>query len=130
MADNLTIEVDARSVLQALDRLDDRIGDRLKAVAKDTAERIRTGAIQRLSAQTQGTGQTAAALTIDEINGGYRLYVGPVPQRSENVPLWLEFGTRHMSARPWLFKAALLEEGPHFRRVAEAVDAAIAGLGD
>lgn len=130
MAGELTITVDASRVLRALDQCDDRIGAALHAVAKETAERIRAGAVQRLSAQTAGTGATAAAVTIDAIKGGYRVYVGPVPHRPENVPLWLEFGTKYMSARPWLFKTAQLEEGPHFRRVADAVQEALAGLGD
>lgn len=121
----MTIDVDASSLLAALDRLGDAIAPRLKRVARGTAEAIQSGAQRRLSAQTAGTGQTAAAITIEDIVGGYRVYVGPVPQRAENLPLWLEFGTKHMTGRPFLFAEAVLQEGAHLRRVAEALQDAV-----
>lgn len=133
MADGLRIDVDATSVLRALDRLDDRAAVALKAAARETAEVIRDNARARLAAQTAGTGATAEAITIDDIRGGFRVYVGPVAQRAENLPLWLEEGTtgrRAMSARPFLFAAARLEEGPHLRRVSDALQAALIGVGD
>jgi hypothetical protein len=125
MADQLTIDVDASTLLAQLDRLDDAIGERLKAVARVTAEAVRDEARARLARQTAGTGKTAEAFTIDEIPGGYRVYVGEVSGRARNVPYWLEEGTVKMRKRPFMRDAARLEEGPHMRRVAAAVQDAL-----
>lgn len=129
MAGELTIDVDATNLLRLLDQLDDRAGEALKMVAKETAERIRTEARARLSRQTSGTGQTAEAITIEDIKGGYKVYVAPVSGRAENVPLWLEFGTQRATSRPFLFAAAVLEEGNHLRRLTEALQDELTGLG-
>lgn len=126
MAEAFRVDVDARALLAALDRLDERIGVRLKDVARDTAERIQRDARARLARQTHGTGQTADAITVEDIRGGYRVFVGPQGNRPANLPIWLEFGTKRMTARPFLFATATLESGPHLRRVREAVEDAIA----
>lgn len=126
MSDRLTIDVDASTLLQALDRMDDVVGAALKVVARDTAERIRDGARARLQAQTRGTGQTADAITIEDIPGGYKVFVNTPGNRPENLTIWLEFGTQKMTARPFMFAAARLEEGGHMRRVEAALREAVA----
>src|SRR4030095_17001935 len=42
-----------------------------------------------------------------------------------NVGFWLEFGTRYMTARPFLYVSAALEQAGHQRRMAEAVETSI-----
>ena len=42
----------------------------------------------------------------------------------KHVGLWLEFGTRRMRPRPWLFPAAAAQESAHFQRIASAVERA------
>lgn len=53
------------------------------------------------------------------------------PATKKHVESWLEFGTVHMTAKPFLFPAARLENTAHDRRMREAIEAAIAdeGLG-
>jgi hypothetical protein len=46
-----------------------------------------------------------------------------------NLDIWLEFGTRHMEARPFLHASAQLEEGPHERRIQQAINDAIQEVG-
>lgn len=129
MADSLVIDVDARAVLAMLDQLWDAARDRLDAAARETAEAVRTEARARLARQTAGTGRTAEAITIDTIKGGYRVYVGEVSGRARNVPYWLEEGTVRMRPRPFMRSAAVLEEGPHLRRVRAALQAAVDEVG-
>ena len=64
--------------------------------------------------------------------GGWRVYVEPMPPRPANLPQWIEFGTKKMQARPFLFSSARLEEGAHVRRISEALTVAIEeqGLGE
>ena len=127
MADSLTIDADASVLLAQLALVDDSIGEALKLVAAGTAERVRDEARARLARQTHGSGQTAEAITIEDIPGGYRVYVAPT-SRPLNLPLWLEVGTRRMEERPFLWAAARLEEGPHLRRVSAAVERALAAV--
>lgn len=135
MSQLLTISVDTISLLAAIDRLGDHQAEaRVKAAAKVTADRIQTEARARVR---RATGATATAITVQEAPGplgGYRVFVGPTRDahgfsRPDNLPLWLEFGTRYMGAQPFLFNSARLEEGPHLRRVAEALQDAIDDVG-
>ena len=129
MAGELQIDVDAREILRMLDVLGDRAAVAIKAACLETARSIQSEGRARLARQTAGTGKTAEAITIEDINGGFKVYVGSVSGRAENLPLWLEVGTKYMTSRPFLFASALVEEGPHLRRVSEALQDALDGLG-
>lgn len=139
MADGLTATVDAAALLAALDRVPASVARRVKAAAKVTAERIKTEAAARRRRATTGPGETARRLTVEETDTGYLVYVqDPRVLRDgrllsmPNLPIWLEYGTKKMYPRPFLLPAAAIEEGPHLRRIAEAVQAAIdeTGLGE
>lgn len=133
MSDSLTIDVDAEELLHLLDKLGPEAEELLAAVSLDTAQRIDDGATARVA---RAEGKTASNIVgvdhLPEWMGGGQssnktaafVYVRAL-DRPDNLGLWLEFGTEHMVARPFLFEAARLEEGPHLRRVEDAVQAAI-----
>jgi HK97 gp10 family phage protein len=147
VADRMTITVDTTALLAALDALPDRVHAHLKAAAKITAENIAREARARVARRT---GETAAHIRVEETHSGdgYIVWVAPEVRVSHHtmpsgrshtqkvtynaLAGWLEFGTRHMPARPFLFVSARLEEGAHDRRCREAVQAAIdeTGLGE
>lgn len=132
MSDSLTIDVDSSEVLAALDALGELAAVYAKAAAMETAEAIDNNATARV--RRRG-GQTAANIVhsdhLPEYLGGSPstnrtaafVYVRAV-RRPDNLPLWLEFGTRYSSAFPFLFEAARLEEGPHLRRLSEQLQRA------
>lgn len=127
MADRLTVDVDAREVLQALDRLSVAAERALKRAARETADAIAREARARAR---RATGRLAEAITVEEIASGYRVFVSPMQDpaggtRADNFGLWHEHGTKFMTAQPFLFSSARLEEGTHLRRVAEALQDAI-----
>lgn len=131
----LTIETDAASLLAALSRLSPTAQPKLKRAAYQTAVAIQATARGRVA---RLTGRTAAGLTVEEARVGDGYVVTPFneahraslrgsgnDEQPRNLPTWLEFGTKNMSARPYLLNSARLEEGTHLRRVAEAVQDAI-----
>ena len=123
MADTLTIDVDATALLRMLDQLGrSAAAQHLKAAAKVTAERIATEAAARVARRT---GKTAAGIKVEETRTGNGYVVFVRRPEMPGLPAWLEFGTKYMTARPFLFASARLEEGPHERRVAQALQEAI-----
>lgn len=122
MANLLQIDVDARGLIAALDRLGAAAERHVLNAAGVTAARIAQEARSRVA---RATGKTAAGIGIDvaKVGAGYVVFA----ERPEmpGLPGWLEFGTQHMTARPFLFAAARLEEGAHDRRIREAIHDAI-----
>lgn len=134
---DFTIDIDAAGLLSALTRLGPAAEQHVKRAAEVTAKRVQQEVRTRVR---RDTGKTAEMITVDEAPqplGGYRVFVAQwvgasfVRPRPENLPIWLEFGTKHMSAQPFLFNSARLEEGAHERRIAAAIQDAIneQGLG-
>lgn len=124
------IEIDTAALLSALDRLPEVMQERyLKPAAYATAQNIKREAQRRVA---RDTGQTFAGIgvTEDRSRDGYVVFA--LRDEFPNLPIWLEFGTKHMAARPFMNVSALLEESAHGRRVATAVQDAIdaMGLGD
>jgi HK97 gp10 family phage protein len=124
----MTIDVDTTALVAALDAIPAAVHAQLKAAAKVTADNIATEARARVKRRT---GQTGDAITVEETHNGdgYVVYVGDGRQ---HIGSYLEFGTKFMTAKPFLFASARLEEAAHDRRAREAVQAAIdeKGLGD
>jgi HK97 gp10 family phage protein len=97
-------------------------------VAKDTAERIAARARQLV---TVATGRTRESIRVveDLEKHEYRVEVGPTKERPAdkdypaNVPLWIEFGTRYVAARPFM-RPALDEQRDRYRRDLEAASIA------
>ena len=128
MADSFTMSVDTAPLLAALDAIPAAVRAHLKAAAQITADNIATEARARVRRRT---GQTGDAITVEETHSGdgYVIYTG---NGRQHIASFLEFGTKFMTAKPFLFASARLEEGAHQRRCREAVQDAIDehGLGD
>lgn len=110
---------------RSIDRFSDDQTAALKAVARATAERILARERQLLSSQTHGAGNTADALFIEEDAANKQLIVrfGLIKKRPANIPVWLEYGTVQMTARPFIRPAADAEK-ERYRRDMEAASAA------
>lgn len=131
--DGFTTDVDARGVLAALDRLGAAADRYVKAAAKETADAVAREMTARLARQLgpDATGETVRGIVVVEDASGTGYLVVATNARMPNLPFWLEQGTKHMAARPFFYASALLEEGPHRRRIVAALQAAIeeSGLG-
>jgi HK97 gp10 family phage protein len=125
MADRMTITVDHAALLKAMTDLGPAALRFTKAAAKVTADNIKREAQGRVA---RATGATGDAITVDETHNGdgYVVFVG---NNRTHIGRFLEFGTKYMPARPFLFASATLEAGPHDRRMAEAVQDAIDDVG-
>jgi hypothetical protein len=111
--------------------------DGLTALAADLAARtkaaseVSAGAVVR---EAQGraarrTGATAEGIHAEESRDGMGYVVLVVRADAPNVPFFLEFGTRYMTSRPFLYASAAVEAPGHERRIAEAVTDAISTSG-
>lgn len=125
MADKFTIEVDTRELLAALDAIPDAVLAELKLEAKATAENIARDARLRVRRRT---GRTGDAITVEEARDGkgYVVFIGA--DRS-HIGHFLEWGTKFMTAKPFLMVSARLEEGSHDRRSREAIQRVINARG-
>lgn len=131
----LTVDVDASSLLKALDALGPAVGRHVKAAASVTADAIVKEAHGRIARRAGGPTRarhTAEGIHKEETRSGDGYIVVVDQPDMPGLPGWLEFGTKYMSPRPFLFNSARLEEGAHLRRVADALQAAVdeaGGLG-
>lgn len=121
MADKFTIEIDTRELFAALDAIPDAVLAELQIAAKETADNIAREARARVRRRT---GKTGAAITVERARDGmgYVVFIGADRQ---HIGHFLEWGTKFMTAKPFLFVSARLEEGNHDRRAGEAVQRAI-----
>ena len=126
----LTAEVDTAALIRALDRMPARVMVRTKAAAKVTADRIEREMRRRVPVRS---GHTREQIRVEEDHArvGYVVLAND-PRERTHLELYLEVGTKYMTARPFFYNAARLEEGAHDRRmraaIAEAIEAE--GLGD
>lgn len=139
-SDAFIVEMDTAAVLAALDRLGADAAIVVKRASGETANAIVREAFARLERQLgpEATGKTARGIQMkdDRDGGGYIVQSArdPFPM----LPVWLEKGTKRGGgthpnvARPYFYASAMLEEGPHRRRLEEALQSAIdnVGLGD
>lgn len=151
MADGFSCDIDTSAVSAAFSRLGDTALKYTKPASKISADSMQREMQSRVA---RATGKTADNILVTELDDGYvvatadvRLDRTPIPGtaalRSEYYPekhvgLWLEKGTslgaphsHAAAARPWFFPSIALEEGPHERRIKDAVEQAITdeGLG-
>lgn len=134
MADGVSIAVDSAGLASALDALPRAIQTASKGVAMDTGRRVRDETVGRLHRAWHGTGRTAELIEVaDHLPGvpgdqdAVFVYQRGTADRSQNVLLWLEFGTIHMRGQPSLWPSVQLEQGGHRRRLEEAVQKVIDG---
>jgi hypothetical protein len=126
MANELVVEVDAEEVLDMLDALGPAATSIVHAASKVSSERIQQEARARVR---RATGTLQEAITIEETEDGFRVFVGEMTdargKRADEFALWHEAGTKHMSAQPFMGISAELEQGPHLRRLSDALQDAI-----
>ena len=127
----LTISVETRGLVAALSRLGSRADARLHAASKQSALAVQREARVRLERQVSGgsTGQTAEGVTAKDDGDAWLVYVDIPAERWQNLDIGLEFGTSRMRERPFLHQAAILEEGPHRRRIVRAIEELIEEVG-
>ena len=131
MANGLVIEVDAEDVLAMLDQLGETAEVLVHEASGETAEQIQLEARARVR---RATGRLSEAITREEAGEplrGFRVFVATMSdpnggRRAANFTLWHEYGTKYMTAQPFLTNSAKLEEGPHLQRIDEALQAGIA----
>lgn len=138
--DGIEVDVNTADILAAIARLGPAAEAAVDAAALETATAIVREAKGRLQRQLSGSssGLTLEGIQIERADrGGF--IVGSSRNPFPNLPLWIEKGTKkgkprsHAHApRPYFYDSAELEEGPHLRRVSEAVQQAIdqEGLGE
>lgn len=141
MADGFTVEVDSAAVVAALATLGAAAQPYINEAAQQSAASMVREARARLQRKLgpTATGQTVAGIGSSPAHDGNGFIVVSGNERMPNLPLWLEKGTKkgragsHVSpALAYFYSAEQLEEGPHLRRVQDALTRAIAdhGLGD
>lgn len=130
-----SMKVDASKVLDALDHIMPEIEARCLQASYVSAVHIKYDAQARVARRTSGKkttsdptgkgGLTARGIAIERSRVVTGYIVRANRPEMPNLPLWLEKGTVHMKARPFLVPAAQLEAGAHERRIREAIDGAI-----
>ena len=131
-----TIDPDPREVLEAFDALAGLIEEEAQREAFVTGYRIQADARSRLQRQTHGEGQTAENITVsdtvpshlggDTLRADASVYVYVRPyRRPDNLTLWLEFGTKFMTPRPFLRNAVEGQRADHMRRMFAAAQRGI-----
>jgi hypothetical protein len=131
MADRFfSVDVDMAGTLAAMDRVGTEIERFTKPAARVTADRVAAEAARRVRRRT---GHTAQQIRVEESHdrSGY-VVLAYDPSTKKHVEVYLEFGTQFMTAFPFFFNAARLEEGPYDRRMRQAIQDGIdaSGLGD
>lgn len=118
----LKVNLDTTAVDAGLVQWRAEMATRTKALAEVTAAAIVREAAGRVARRT---GALASGIHYEESRDGTGWVVLAVRADRPNVGFWLEFGTRYMTARPFLYVSAALEKPGHDRRMQEAVTDAI-----
>lgn len=126
MSDKLTIQVESAALFEALDALGVSAEKHIFDASRVTAEAIAREAAARVARRT---GATARSLAVEPARVGIGWIVFADRVDMPGLPGWLEFGTKFMTARPFLFNSARLEEGAHTRRMLDALQQAIDDAG-
>lgn len=115
----------------AVERLPADVTAALRAVAQETARRVQAGARARWAALRQGgeESQLANRITVTEDlpNKQFIVRSDAPPGRPDNVPLWIEYGTVKMPARPYFGPAVRAEDARYQRDSAAAARAVVGG---
>lgn len=122
----LTVTVDTTAVDRALADATEAVKGQTLPLCHDTAEAVRQEALGRVARRT---GLTAAGLEILPTRSGYGYVVRAGRSERNQVPRWLEFGTRFMSPRPFLLVSAKLEAPGFPGKAAAAVQEGIDDVG-
>jgi HK97 gp10 family phage protein len=124
MADSGVTVTGLKEARAAVDALPETITRVSKGIAKTFADRIAVNAASMLRSKTHGTGKTAASIRVldESADQQYTVNVPGDPEDPANLPLWLERGTRHMVARPFLRPAGDAESESYKREMAAVLE--------
>ena len=122
----LTFELDTSAFEAGLVDLERDLAARTKAAAEVTAAAIVREAQGRVARRT---GALASGIHYEESRDGTGYVVLAIRAGRPNVGFWLEFGTRYMTKRPFMYASAALEQPGHQRRMQDAVAESIAITG-
>ncbi len=138
MADGFSIAVDTSALVAELLSLGDSAQPFVNEASAQSAHSIVREARARLAGKLSGhsTGQTLAGIQDRPAYDGNGWVVISDNDRMPNLPLWLEKGTRKgkagshaQPALAYFYSAVQIEEGPHLRRIENALGEAIAAKG-
>lgn len=113
-----------------VDRLPDAVTDACRKVARDTALRVRARAVQKVPVDS-GITRDSIVVTPHVEEKRYRVEVGAAPPHRRDdgdtaflpmLPVWLEFGTKEMGARPFMRPAGDAESERYIRDMTSAVN--------
>lgn len=112
--------VDASGAIALLDRVAQSADFVCLGVARQTAKNIVAEAKNRIR---RATGETASEIHFELTRDGQGYVVLAYQQGIGDAPVdqYLEWGTHQQYARPFFFSSAQLEEGPHMRRLIDAL---------
>lgn len=107
---------------RAVERLPEAVQAACRKVARDTALRVRAGAAAKVAVDSGITRDSISVIPHPE-EQFYRVETGPAPPHRRdgrtaflpNLPIWIEFGTRFKSPRPFM-RPAFDEEGDRYVR--------------
>ncbi len=128
MADGGATVTGLAELKKAVQRLPDVVQLACRKVARDTALRVKNNAVEKVPVDSGITKDSIAVIPNVE-EQFYRVETGPAPpHRREgrtaflpNLPIWLEFGTRFKTARPFMRPAFDQEADRYVRDMTDAV---------
>lgn len=125
----LGIEADSAALIAALDRFGDTAELFLLPACLETANAVARGAEARVRRRSGHTAQQIRVEPMSDGEGKGYIVRANDPSSKKHLESWLEFGTVHMTAKPFLFPAAEVENPSHDRRIREAIEDAIRAEG-
>jgi hypothetical protein len=115
-----TASVDSQAVIAMLGRVGPSSDYVCREVARDTAKRIVAEAKARVRRATGAT-ESGIHWELTRDGKGYVVLAYRAGAQTARVDYLLQYGSVRMYAKPWFFSSAYLEEGPHMRRLEEAL---------
>jgi len=110
MADKFEMNVSVKVDIEKLSHFNNQFDDKIKTVVQIAARNIEKDAKQRMTDwPAVDTGATRNSIFVDPGTPSFSQKIGPT---TEYAP-FIEFGTRYMSARPYMIPA-LEKEAPRF----------------
>jgi len=138
--DRVTVTLEAASLMAAIASLGPTADRACRAAARQTAERIKVEAKRRVRRRS---GNTAAGIYMDDdykktgyvvLTADARADAGQKQANGKRAPryhkelhvgTYLEYGTDKMSAKPFFYESARLEENAFNRRLSEQLQYAL-----
>ncbi len=120
--------MDAKELLAMFDRVGPSLDFHCRDVGRETAKKIAAEATARVKRRT-GVTATGIAWDMSYDGKGYVVTAYTKGHQPDPVDIYLEKGTSRMYARPFFFASALLEEGPHMRRLQDRIEEVLRDLG-